>query len=830
MALWPVAAAAADGGPSGGWLVAAAGGVVVALAAAIWVHLGRRIAKLSRQGAAASARARHLSDLLDQAVEGCWLWPVDRPGRQAGPPRGPGGRLSPALAEALGLAPDAGWEQLCHRLPEASRRQLDPAFAALRAEGTRFDLTLEMPDGGSGLGLSGRRVASAGGTTDIVWVHNLTASSKALAEAREAAEQRDGFKALLDALPLPVWRRRTDLDLEWCNAAYAQALGGDPASVAESGLELAAGAIDHEGRGLAERARDTRVSQSESHPVVVNGARRLFDFTELPLKDENGEVAGLVGYAQDCTGLEETQHELARHIAAHGEVLERLGSAIAIFGSDTRLKFFNHAYVQLWGLDQQWLAGEPTLGEVLEALRERRRLPEFVDFQAFKQEQLNLFTSLIEPMEELFYRPDDTTIRQVLSPHPFGGLIFTFEDVTDRLALERSYDTLSAVQQETINNLHDGVAVFGSDGRLQLSNPAFARLWDLTPEDLAEAPHISVLIEKTKRFFTLGEDWSTLKPRIISRVTEPESRAGRLERTDGMVLSYACVPLPDGACLLSYIDVTDSIRVERALRERTEALETADRLKSEFIANVSYELRTPLTVILGFTEILANKYFGPLNDRQMEYIRGILESSQRLLALINDILDLAIIEAGHMRLDLAPVDVHQLLTAVVELSESRARQVDLKLDLDCPADIGMLIADERRLKQAIFNLVSNAIKFTPPDGRVTVSGRRAATGAAEEVVIEVADTGTGISEADQEQVFEAFHRVDPEARASGPGLGLSLVKSFVELHSGKVEFISRPGGGTQVLCTLPARPQQRDGAPESAPAADTKAAGETAAH
>ncbi len=817
MALWPVAAAAAeDGGLGGGWLMAAAGGGIAALAAAaaMWLYLRRRTAWTGR-----------ITEILGQLAQGAWLWPVTRQGRQADSGQGPDGRCAPALAEALGLPPDAGWERFLERLPEASRHRLGGAVAALRAAGTGFDLTVEMPDGESGLDLSGRRVASAGNMIDIVWVRDRAASADTLAEAREAARravrQRDGFKALLDALPLPVWRRRADLGLDWCNAAYAQALGGDPASIAESGQELAAGAIDHQGRGLADRARQTRVGQSESHPVVVNGARRLFDFTEQPFEDENGQIAGLIGYAQDCTGLEETQQELARHIAAHGEVLERLGSAIAIFGSDTRLKFFNHAYVQLWDLEETWLAGEPTLGEVLEALRERRRLPEVVDFQAFKREQLKLFTSLIEPVEELFYRPDDTTIRQVMSPHPFGGLIFTFEDVTDRLALERSYDTLSAVQEATINNLYDGVAVFGSDGRLQLSNPAFARLWDLTPEDLAEAPHVSVLIEKTKRFFNLREDWSTLKPRLIVRVTEPESRAGRLERTDGMVLSYACVPLPDGACLLSYVDVTDSIRVERALRERNEALETADRLKSEFIANVSYELRTPLTVILGFTEILANEYFGPLNERQKEYSRGILESSQRLLALINDILDLAIIDAGYMQLELAPVGVHGLLASVVELNQSRAREVGLTLELDCPADIGMLTADERRLKQAIFNLVSNAIKFTPPDGTVTVSGRRAAEGTDAEVVIEVADTGAGVAEADREQVFEPFHRGSPPARGSAPGLGLglSLVKSFVELHSGRVEFISRPGGGTRVLCYLPKRPNRRDEAPAPAAAA-----------
>lgn len=828
-ALWPVAAQAAEGGLAGGWPLAMIGGLgaALALAAAILVAMGWRISRLSRQGAAAAAR---VSGLLDSAADGRWLWPAGAPSSEDEPASEAGSGCTPALAAALGLTPDAGWTQFRDRLAAEGARELDRAVAALRRRGTPFDLTVEAAGGEISLRLSGRRIAAAEGAGDVVWVHDITASSKALAEAREvarsAARQRDGFKAMLDALPLPVWRRRADLRLDWCNVAYAEAIGEDRARVTDTGRELAAGAIDGQGRGLAQRARNTRLAQSESHPVVVDGARRLFDFTEVPLRTDGGEVTGMGGYALDCTGLEETQQELARHIAAHGEVLERLGSAVAIFGADMRLKFFNRAYVQLWGLDQRWLGGEPSLGEVLEALRERRRLPETGDFQGFKQEQLKLFTSLIEPTEELIYRPDDTTIRQVLSPHPFGGLIFIFEDVTDRLALERSFDTLSAVQLETINNLHEGVAVFGSDGRIRLSNPAFARLWGLTPEDLAEAPHVSDLAERAKRFFTPFGDWSAVKPMVISWVLAPEPGGGQFERADGSVLAYSCVPLPDGACLISYVDVTDSARVERALRDRNEALELADTLKNEFMANVSYELRTPLNVIIGFSEILARRYFGPLNEKQDEYTQGILESSKRLLALINDILDLASIEAGHMRLEMAPVELHQLLKGVVDLTGGRARELGLNLTLDCADDIGVVIADERRLKQAVFNLVSNAIKFTQPGGTVTVSGRRESRDPNGEVVLEVADNGAGIAEAYHRRVFEKFYRVDPQARESGTGLGLSLVKSLIELHGGRVAFVSHPDQGTRVSCHLPTRSRAHDAATDPPPTLGDQAADE----
>jgi len=297
-----------------------------------------------------------------------------------------------------------------------------------------------------------------------------------------------------------------------------------------------------------------------------------------------------------------------------------------------------------------------------------------------------------------------------------------------------------------------------------------------------------------------------LKARIIARLTAETPSSTRLERRDGSVLQAVTVPLPDGNILLSYLDATDSTRVENALRERNEALETAGRLKSEFIANVSYELRTPLNAIIGFTEILAHRYFGELNERQSDYAQSILESSGQLLSLINDILDLATIEAGYMEIDREPVDIHALMSSVMTFARERARAQGLRLEFDCPSDIGSVPGDERRLKQAIFNLVSNALKFTPEGGTVTLAARRESG----RVALVVSDTGVGVAEQDQQRIFEKFERGSSQARQSGAGLGLSLVKSLIELHGGEVELQSRPGRGTIVTCWLNAEvPEQQ---------------------
>jgi signal transduction histidine kinase len=626
----------------------------------------------------------------------------------------------------------------------------------------------------------------------------IARQSELEAEIARLSVARDRIGHALDRLPLPIWRRDEHLEIVDCNAAYAKAVEADRERVRREGLTLGGHAMSGRARALAELARAAQTPQSEEGHAVIAGSRRLLEFTEVPLPG-----GGTVGVALDVTDREEIQKEFARHVAAHGEVLENLATAIAIYGPDQRLKFFNTAFAQLWKLDEDWLRTEPGAAELLEMLREKRRLPEYADFPAFKRSRLRLFTSLLDPLEELVYIPDGTTLHSRIAPHPMGGLLFTYDDVTDRLSLERSYNTLIAVQRETLDHLYEGVAVIGSDGRLKLTNPAYARMWRLTPEDLTDEPHIANITEKTRGFFDHAGDWPSYKDRLLARLTAREPRAGRLERTDGSVLDYATVPLPDGGVLLSYLDVTDTSRVESALRERAEALEAADRLKSEFISSVSYELRTPLNTIIGFAEILANLYFGSLNPRQLEYCRGILVSSERLLSIIDDMLDLASIEAGKMSLDLGAVDPRTLLDDVAAVMQDMARSQDLRLSVEYAAEMPTFEGDGRRLKQALCNLVSNAIKFTPAGGSI----RLAARNEGDTTVLTVTDTGVGIPAEDQARVFEAFARARPfgvgRMRRSGPGLGLSLVKHIFELHGGRVWLESTPGRGTTVVCTLP---------------------------
>jgi signal transduction histidine kinase len=771
---------------AGGWLPLALGGLAAIGAALVALGYRLRWRAAERQRARLDADRDALQRLLADAPVG--LYAV----------HGPAAGVSTGLAALLEIdrPAEAGLAAVTDRLAADDGAQLSRAVQRLRADGAPFTLSVTTADGARTLRAAG--CASEAGPA--VWFHDVTDLEQ---RGAAAAETRDLLARALNALPLPLWRRGRDLRLVDCNDAYARAVERSRADAVAENAELLGDSLRDVGRALAERARGTGRIQNERHHVVVAGKRRLMELIEVPLPG----AEGLLGLAVDRTETEALQDELSRTVSAQDEVLESLSTAIAIYGPDLRVKFYNGAYAELWGLDDAFLEGEPHLNDVLEALREKRQLPEQPNFPAFKREQVDKLRSLVQTEEELLHRPDGTTLKVTISPHPFGGVLAMLEDVTDRLALERGFNTLIDVQRETIENLYEAVAVFGSDGRLALFNQAFVRLWDLPMDQLGERPHVRAVLQAARPQFAVADAaWPRALETIVGQATEPDTRTGRMERPDGSVIDWAQVPLPDGQSLFTYLDVSDSIRVERALREQAEALETADRLKSEFIANISYELRTPLNAIVGFAEILENQYFGALNDRQHEYAGAIVQSSQRLIGLINDILDLASIEAGYLELDAEEIDPARLLSDLRAIAGERALSRGIDLAIDCPADIGTLRGDPRRLKQALFNLVSNAFNFTPDQGRVTLSAARAG----DTLRLSVTDTGVGIPQEDQAGVFHKFVRGQP--RKTGAGLGLSLVKSLIELHGGWVELDSAPERGTRVTCHLPVRgPETGDG-------------------
>ena len=619
-------------------------------------------------------------------------------------------------------------------------------------------------------------------------------NTKLSGEVTRLKRQVSQLSTILDKAPLPIWLRNNQKKIVWSNQAYIQAVEAD--SVTQ---------IVQEGREIAppQEPQADRQTDDGSHRAntVINGEKRTLDLVEVEVEH------GFAGFAIDVSEQEQVEKELKRHIEAHSRTLDNLKTAVGIFGPDQRLRFFNVAYAELWQLEPAWLQSQPSQSEILDKLREDRRLPEQASYRDWKAKQLAVYAQ-VETEEDWWYLPDGQTIRVITEQHPFGGVTFLFENVTERLQLESRYNELTSVQGETLDNLDEGLALFGSDGRLKLFNPPFARFWNINAATLEEEPHVDQVITWCRKLLPMDPVWDKLKFAITSLESERTPSKDQITLADGRVFNSAIVPLPDGNTLITYVDVTDSSRIERALRERTEALEAADKLKTDFLSNVSYELRTPLTSINGFAEALEMGIAGELTDRQSEYLQDIQNSSSQLLSVIDSILDLASIDAGAMELSLVKIDVTKLLTDAAGLVRDRVKKQGVTLEVVIPDAAEMMIGDEKRLKQVLFNLLSNAIGFSSEADTVRLGCRRDG----EHIRIWVSDTGRGMDAETQQAAFDRFSARPARSGHRGAGLGLSIVKSFVELHDGKIDLQSEIGQGTTATIELPrVGPMQKEG-------------------
>ncbi|MDR3374589.1 MAG: PAS-domain containing protein [Ancalomicrobiaceae bacterium] len=685
-------------------------------------------------------------------------------------------------------------------LTHESAARLEHAIDELRSSGLGFDLELATHADGSI-----EAVGRASGGQPFVRFRDLSEERTRHAELREhfevLSETVTGLRTLLDALDMPVWVKDRNGRLNWVNAAYTRAV--EMAS-AEEAIRQGAELLDGNGCKAIMRAHSDRAVVAERLPVIVAGSRRVYDVVDVALAE------GTAGLATDVSALEAVQSELRRTVDFHARTLDQLATAVAIFGADKKLQFYNAAYRALWGLDAKFLDSHPEDGIVLDEIRAARKLPEQADFRGWKRDMLAAYHA-VEAREYWWHLPDGQTLRVIANPHPQGGVTYVYENVTERLELEQRNNSLLRVQGETLDHLSEGVAVFGSDGKMRLWNPSFAALWKLEKETLSSSPHIADVISLCGLMHEAPETWRRLQQAVAGLADSRIRLSGRMDRRDGSVLEYATVPLPDGATLVTFVNITDTVNVERALTDKAEALMEADRTKTDFVGLVSYELRSPLTNIIGFAHLLDDPRFGDLNDKQRDYTHHIMSSSQALMAIVDDILDLATIDAGIMQLQLSEVDIVGTVHAAIEGVKDRIEAGRLTLDADLPTDIGSFEADEKRIRQLLFNLIANAVRFSSDGGTVHVATARDG----DEVVFTVADEGAGIPEEQIRSVFDRFYARRQGPHRSGAGLGLSVVKSFVELHGGKIAIDSVAGRGTTVTCRFPVNQRQTSNRPDA---------------
>ncbi|QRI63056.1 PAS-domain containing protein [Shinella sp. PSBB067] len=670
-------------------------------------------------------------------------------------------------------------------LKPTSAAEIERAVERLRSQAQSFDLVVETTRD-EVLETQGR-VSGGQAFVRFVALNNLRA------EAAELKLERDRLVAalttlqgLLDQIDLPVWQRAADGSLAWVNEAYAEAVEAkDAASAVHEGRELLPIITREKIRATA--TYDTPFRDKVS--TVVHGNRGFFDVVDAR------SATGSAGIAVNVSDVEAVREELARTLKSHAETLDHLATPVAIFDGDQRLQFYNQAFQRMWEIETAFLESKPGNGELLDRLRAGGKLPEQLNWKQWKDTALSVYRA-IETQTDLWHLPNGQTLRVFATARPQGGATWVFENLTEKVDLEARYNTLVQVQDETIDHLAEGVAVFSPDGRIRLSNPAFRALWGISEVEAKSGTHIRAIEQACAPSYDRRDGWKRFAHMITSFDDERPSSQGVLELHTGLVLDYAVIPLSNAQTMLTFVNITDSVRVSRALTEKNEALRKADALKNDFVQHVSYELRSPLTNIIGFADLLKTPTMGELNDRQAEYVDHIATSSAVLLTIVNDILDLATVDAGIMELDYTEINLTDLIDDVSMQFADRLHDAQVTLEITAPDNLGTIVADQQRLKQILIKLLGNAANFAPEGSAIGLKCWREGR----DLVFTVSDRGPGIP---QDVLTTVFNRFESHGRHGGAGLGLSIVESFVSLHHGTVAIDSHEGRGTDVTVRIP---------------------------
>ncbi|MBD8545203.1 sensor histidine kinase [Sphingomonas sp. CFBP 8760] len=714
--------------------------------------------------------------------------------------------MPPSLADWFGLTVQPTSLAAMHQgdagLTADDAAMLEHDVSIAQKSGRPFDRAMRPQGSPRSLTLRGTRAPSElGQGVIVVWVHDATETSGEIERLRGVnARMRDAYDALtglIEAAPMPMWYRGADMRLAMVNFAYVEAVEGrDAADVIARGLELIEGSDRGGPLAGATAARSHGRPSEQVLPATIDGERRTLRVIDVPLP-----TGGVAGFAVDIEDLEQARSGAKRFADAQREMLDRLSAGVAQFGPDRALVFFNQPFRRMFAMRAEWLADRPEFDRVLERMREANRLPEVRDFPGWKAERRGWFIGAEGPTEENWHLPGGLHIRVVAQSLPEGGLLLVFEDRTEQVQLASARDTLLRVRTATFDNLFEALGVFAADGRLQLWNNRFRALWDVDEEFLSGHPRVDAFAERVASKLASPGRASLIPDLVRSAIADRQQRGGRIALADGRHFEFGAVPLPDGNALFTLLDITDSRRAEQALRERANALEAADKVKTQFVANMSYELKTPLTSISGFAEMLHGGYAGALPDQAGSYVEAILDSVERLALLIDDVLDLTRGDEG-AEIERGDVDLGVVVRSAAKAVQPAIKRHHIDFAIEVGRSVGRVQGDAKRLREVVEHLLRHAMAALPQGGRILLH----ADGTATRARIIVSDDGPGL---DPDSLARAFDRfAEPNLQPGGEralGLGLPLARQFVEAHGGTVQLVSEQGQGTLVTVELPRR-------------------------
>jgi signal transduction histidine kinase len=589
-------------------------------------------------------------------------------------------------------------------------------------------------------------------------------------------------------------------DLLFANARFAELMGLPPLGLrSHAGFAalLDAMAERDEYAGLeGEAFIATQRALDRSRPAAARRLRangQVIDVASDPLPH-----GGWTMTVTDISPLARAEDEARRRAALFHSILENIPHGVSVYGPDRRVAMVNRAYTEI-------MAGSAVaVGDHIETVvRRRAEDGEYGPGDPDEMFARHAVFDILSPQVRRRRRPNGTVLDVRIAALPDGGHVSVLTDVTPLTEAEAESARRAEEMAVMLANIRHGVLLWGPDRRLIASNAMAADMLHHPPGALVPGRTEADLLDSMRARGELGEGERALRAvRHLSTLDRSRPYLRQMTTTDGRVLDIRSDPTPGGGWVTTFTDVTEARNAEIELRRAKETAESANRAKSRFLATMSHELRTPLNAVIGFSDALLHEAANPSGERVEEFARQINQSGRHLLGLINIILDVAGIESG--RFDLADdcVDIAGLVRFSIHQTEATAQAAEVTVIIALPQGLPQLRADEGKLRQVMGALLSNAVKFTPAGGTVTIGAEELPDG----LQLTLRDTGIGIPEADIERVFEPFTQLDGSLarRFQGTGVGLYLARALVAGHGGRLSLASRVGTGTTATIWLPA--------------------------
>ena len=447
------------------------------------------------------------------------------------------------------------------KLSLKSQNALQKAVFNLSQTGKEFHISVSTTGENIRLNVSGIRATTLEGIVlaDVLWFSDqtdlLSQNEKFKSELENYRLRDELFTMALDGLPFAFWLRNHDLSLAYCNKAYLKlAHAKDEETALKENTELSYEAKDKMGaKLLAVAAKSSAEEKSEIGTFIVDKKAHLMQVTEIPLGQERAvEERFTMGFVRDVQNEQALKLSLENYLKAQYQVLGALSSGIVIFDANSYVQFYNKAFCDLWHLPEEWLMTGPSYAGILEKLREKRLLLDEVDFVKYKHKELEQFSTLTTLQEDILYLPNGRIYKRMMNPYPLGGVVMTFDDVSDKISMERMYNAQLANQQSILNEIPQALLIFNEEGRLKLWNTSYEKLFEADKNFLQTEPLLMDILESQKLFWVASDDlWALVRQKILTAL-ENEKESVELNAANNQIITLKMARMPDGGIMCSY--------------------------------------------------------------------------------------------------------------------------------------------------------------------------------------------------------------------------------------------------------------------------------------